>query len=77
MAQVKLRTIKADKPTTFNKRHSANFSNNIRHRTVTLDGVHDKNKALYRLGVSADEIHRDKALKTMGGSENTYQLTLQ
>eukprot|EP01084_Bolivina_argentea_P015887 29763_1 len=52
-------------------------STNIKHRTVTLNGIHNKNKALYRLGVTADEIHRSKALLTMGGTEDTYHNTLQ
>lgn len=48
----------------------------ITHRTATLKGQHNQSKALYRLGVTADEIHRDKALKTLGGTEDTFKQTL-
>ena len=47
----------------------------IKQKTATLNGKHNPNKAQWRLGATASEIHRDKALRKMGASEETYQET--
>ncbi len=52
------------------------YQSRITNRTATLKGQHNQSKALYRLGVTADEIHRGKALKTLGGTEDTFKQTL-
>lgn len=47
----------------------------IKNKTATLNGQHDKTKVLWRFGVTESVILRDKALKRLGGSEETFQQT--
>lgn len=47
----------------------------IKHQTATLNGKHNPNKALWRFGATAAEIHRDKPLKKLGASEETFHET--